>query len=71
MRHPVYEWAEGRGLLVKQVVGALGVSRAALLYWDERKTCPSPKHMKKIEAMTLGDVTASDCINYFLGESND
>lgn len=71
MRHPVYRWANGKGVPIKSVVSRLGVSRTALLYWDDRKTCPSPRHMKSIEALTLGDVSVNDCINYFLGESND
>lgn len=71
MRHPLYRWAEGKGLMVKDVVHGLGVSWVTLRSWDKRLTCPNPKRMKEIEALTLGNVTANDCVNYYMGEAND
>lgn len=68
--HPLLAWASGRKIALKVLAWRLGVSRTAIYYWRMRKNCPAPEVMFKIEKMTLGAVTASQCVNYFM-EKND
>lgn len=65
-KHPLHMWAHRERHKMKWVCDCLGVTRTALHLWAHRRGCPSPLNMKRIEALTAGAVTPSDCINYYL-----
>ena len=68
--HPFSAWARGERITMKDLARRLGVSVTAIHYWRTGKTCPSPEAMHKIERITLGAVSASQCINYYMEMSN-
>lgn len=68
--HPVWVWARQRRVTMKDMARRLGVSTTAIHHWRTGKNCPSPETMHKIERITLGAVSASQCINYFMEMSN-
>lgn len=70
-KHPVWVWAKDRRVTIKDLARRLGVSRTAIHYWTVGQTCPSPETMHKIERLTLGAVSASQCVNYYMEKSND
>lgn len=69
-KHPVQLWARGRGMLLKELAGKLGVSSTAIHYWRVGKNCPSPKVLLRIEEVTDGEVTGMQCVNYFMEKSD-
>lgn len=68
--HPVWVWARGKRITMKDLAKRLGVSTTAIFYWRVGQTCPSPETMHKIERLTLGAVSASQCVNYYMEMSN-
>jgi hypothetical protein len=68
--HPVWLWARNKRVTMKDLARRLGVSTTAIHYWRAGRSCPSPEAMHKIERITLGAVSASQCINYFMETSN-
>lgn len=68
--HPLSIWARGKRVTMKDLARRLGVSTTAIHYWRVGKNCPAPEAMQKIERVTLGAVSASQCINYFMEKSN-
>lgn len=69
-KHPVCVWAKDQRVTIKDLARRLGVSRTAIHYWKMGKTCPSPEAMHKIERLTLGAVSASQCVNYYMEMNN-
>jgi hypothetical protein len=64
--HPLWVWARRERVKMKDLAKRMGVSAVAIHYWRVGKNCPSPEAMAKIERLTVGAVSASDCINYFM-----
>jgi hypothetical protein len=56
-RHPLIQWAEEKGVMLKDVCGDLGISRPTLHHWDKGHCLPSAPFMSKIMDYTAGAVT--------------
>lgn len=51
-------WLKGSGLSVQDLAEALGVSRAAIYKWISGECLPSAQTLVKLEALSVGKVTA-------------
>lgn len=68
-RHPVIQWALGRGVMLKDVCADLGVSRPTLHYWDKGRCVPSPLLQQKIREYTNNAVTPTNLLDHYLSKT--